>query len=136
MLQSLADAIDIIDAKAERGVTPLFLSDAASQEYRDLVQRFLIHHSFLERLAREQDPPLGIWHSTSKYHSFWHSAHKSQYQHPACGRTYINEDYMRIVKTVGMRNRYRVPAWARSKTITEKVAMGRSIDFWIESRDD
>ena len=72
---------------------------------------------------------------TSKYHSMWHSAYAPQYQHPAIGRTYVNEDYMGKVKTVDMSNRYAVPAYRRARTLTEKISLGRSLDLWIEDRD-
>ena len=132
-LRTLSDFIDIVDARNEPGVVPLFLTDVASQELRDITNRFMIHHTFLENLALNEE--LGIWHMTSKYHSMWHSAYESQYQHPAIGRTYVNEDYMGKVKDVGMSNRYAVPAHRRARTLTEKIPLGRSLNLWIEDRD-
>jgi hypothetical protein len=132
VLRTLSEINAVLDMRTEPHHVPLFLTEAASDDLRDLINRFLTHHDFLEGLSNAAG--VLLWHGTSKFHSLWHLGYESQFSHPASQRTYLNEDYMRIISKVGLSNRHGVAATDRSKTICEKVSLGRSIEFWIQNR--
>jgi hypothetical protein len=134
LLRSLADMYSVLGWKTETEQVPLFMSPAASDELRELIDVMLVENAFLEKLAMERVPPLKLWHRVSKHHSVWHMGFESQFQHPSSARTYMNEDMMQIMKKVGMANRYAVPAHRRSLTIAERICLGKSIELLVESR--
>ena len=136
MLRTLADINTIIDTKELPGQVPMFMTPEASAELRDLIARFLMHYSFLHEIARSQVPPIIAFNKVSKFHALWHVGLESKYSHPASGRTYINEDYMQKAKAVGESCRHRVAAHKRSAAVASKIALGRSLDFFVADRDD
>jgi hypothetical protein len=131
-LSSLSDIYSLLGWKTETGEVPLFLSSAAPDELRQLIDIFLVENTFLEQLAMSRAPPLLLWHRVSKHHSVWHMGFESQFQHPSSARTYMNEDVMQVMKKVGMANRYAVPTHRRSLTIAERVCLGKSIQLFTD----
>ena len=69
LLRCLSDIYSILGWKTDDHETPLFLSEDASAELRNLTDVFLMENSYLEKLALERLPPLPLWHMVSKYHS-------------------------------------------------------------------
>ena len=132
VMETLTEAYSILGVKTEASRVPLFMDVDASANFRVIVDRCLIHVAFLEQLASEHDPPLPLWHMVSKFHSFWHCAYESQFNHPSSGRTYLNEDYMQHVRAVGMANRYAVSASRRSLTVAERISLGRSLELFLK----
>jgi hypothetical protein len=128
-LRLMTDIYGLIGARADDGGVPLFLSEAASDVLRETIDHFLIEVAFLEGIAKADG--LGLFHSVSKHHSLWHLGFESQFAHPSCGRTYINEDYMQHARKVGMANRHAVPSSRRSLTVCERIALGRSIQLHV-----
>ena len=133
VLSSLADMIFIFDAKNVPGHTLQFLTDAASREVRDLINRLLVHCDYLETISGAAD--FCLWEASSKFHSLWHCGFESQFGYPAAARVYLNEDYMGHIKAVAMAERYNVSATNRSRAIAERVSMGMSLSLWVEARD-
>ena len=107
------------------------MSEGDSVNFRDVVERFLVHASFLEQIALTQDPPTQLFHMVSKFHSMWHCAYESQLGHPSSGRTYMNEDFMQHSRAVGMANKHAVAASRRSITVAERVSLGRSLELYL-----
>jgi hypothetical protein len=128
-LNLLTDIYGLIGARTDDGSVPLFLSEAASDVLRETIDHFLIEVSFLESIAIGDE--LGLFHGVSKHHSLWHMGFESQFAHPSCGRTYVNEDFMQHMRKVGMAQRHAVPSSRRSLTVCERIAVGRSIQLHV-----
>ena len=131
VLETLTEAYSILGVRLDNGNSPLFMTPDASANFRAVVDRCLVHTSFLEALAKAEEPPLPLWHMVSKFHSLWHCAFESQFGHPSSGRTYINEDYMQHIRGVGLANRYGISASRRSLTEAERVSMGKSLELFL-----
>jgi hypothetical protein len=127
LLESLSEIYAILDFKTADNATPHFLNDAMVLELRTCIDRFLTHFSFLRSLADEHD--LKTWWMTSKTHSVWHVGFEAQFQHPSMARTYINEDFVRLLQQCGLSNRHAIPAAQRSIAVTRKYAMGKSLEL-------
>jgi hypothetical protein len=131
VLESLSEAYAILGVRSDTGNSPLFMTADASTNFRAVVDRCLLHTSFLEAVAKAEEPPLPLWHMVSKMHSFWHCGFESQFGHPSSGRTYINEDYMQHIRAVGLANRYGISASRRSQTVAERVSLGKSLELFL-----
>ena len=131
VLETLTEAYSILGVRNDTGEGPLFMTAEASANFRAVVDRCLVHTSFLEQVAKSDEPPLPLWHMVSKMHSFWHCAFESQFGHPSSGRTYINEDYMQHIRAVGLANRYGISASRRSQTVAERVSLGKSLELFL-----
>jgi hypothetical protein len=134
LLRCLSDIYSLLGWKTDDHETPLFLSEEASAELCSLTDVFLMEHSYLEKLALEREPPLLLWHMVSKFHSMWHMALESVWQHPSASRACMNEDMMHICKRVGMANRYAVPNHRRTLTIAERFSLGKSLELHVDNR--
>jgi hypothetical protein len=121
-----------IDFKDGRGFTPAYLSEAASEEFRNHISAYLTHYMFLNSLAKAATQP--IFHATSKFHSLHHVGFESQFQAPGMARTYANEGHMGTVARVGFSTRHAVPPHARARSLTEKIALGKAIHFTSKAR--
>ena len=69
-MENLTEAYSILGVKTEAGRVPLFMDVDASANFRAIVDRCLVHVSFLEQLAKDHDPPFPLWHMVNKFHSF------------------------------------------------------------------
>ena len=129
MLTALTEIYEVLDFKDADGGIPPFLSEAACNELRSIIERYLLHYTFLEQLALEADRM--IFHMVSKFHSVYHVGYESQFGHPSSARTYANEHYVGKVSIVGMSNRYAIAVERRPLTICEKMALGRCMSLSI-----
>jgi hypothetical protein len=135
LLRCLSDIYSVLGWKTDDHETPLFLSEEAAAELRNPKDVFLMEKSYLEKLALERDPPLLLWHMVSKFHSMWHMALESTWQHPSASRTYMNEDMMQHCKRVGMANRHAVPNHRRTLTIAARFSLGKSLELFVDNRN-
>ena len=132
-LRIMCDIYAILDFKTDENQTPQFLSEAACDELRALIDLYLTHYSFLENVCIANDPPLSLFHSVSKNHSMWHIGFEAQFGHPSAARTYLNEDFMQHIKEVGEACRYNVAAAKRSQKVAERFAMGKCLELQINN---
>ena len=123
-LSALSETYLLLDCKTDDGAVPLFLTPAASDELRNMIDTYLVEVRFLETIAKADD--LGLFHLVRKDHDLFHLGFESQFAHPSSGRTYINEDFMQHMRSVGMAQRHAVPSYRRCLTVCERVALGRS----------
>ena len=72
LLRCLSAIYSVLGWKTGDHETPLFLSEDASAELRNLTDVFLMENTYLKKLALERVLPLLIWHMVSKFHSMWH----------------------------------------------------------------
>ena len=107
------------------------LSEAASDAFRKSIHNFLKHYSFLNDQAKAAD--LRLFHKVPKHHKMMHMGYESQFEHPGLARTYSNEDYMQHCSRVGLSNRHGVAASRRALTVTEKMALGKSVQLLAKS---
>ena len=128
-LSAMSEVYLLLDCKTDDGTVPLFLSPAASDELRSIIDTYLIEVRFLETIAKADG--LGLFHLVRKDHDLFHLGFESQFSHPSCGRTYINEDFMQHMRLVGMAQRHAVPSFRRCLTVCERVALGRSFKLFI-----
>ena len=128
-LSAMSEIYLLLDCKTDDGTVPLFLSPAASDELRSIIDTYLIEVKFLETIAKADG--LGLFHLVRKDHDFFHLGFESQFAHPSSGRTYINEDFMQHMRLVGMAQRHAVPSYRRCLTVCERVALGRSFRLFI-----
>ena len=62
----MPDIYSVLGWNTDDHETPLFLSEDASAELRNLTDVFLMENTYLEKMAFERVPPLLIWHMVSK----------------------------------------------------------------------
>ena len=128
-LSTLSEVYLLLDCKTDDGTAPLFLSPAASDELRSIIDTYLIEVKFLESIARADG--LNLFHLVRKDHDLFHLGFESQFAHPSSVRAYINEDFMQHMRAVGMAQRHAVPSYCRCLTVCERVALGRSFKLFI-----
>jgi hypothetical protein len=131
VLETLTETYSILGVRNDVGQVPQFMSAAASANFRAVVDLCLVHTSFLEQVALAEVPPSELFHMVSKFHSLWHCGWESQFSHPSCGRTYMNEDYMQHIRAIGLANRFAISSSRRSLTVAERVALGRSLQLFL-----
>ena len=131
-LRIMCDIYGILDFKTDAHRTPQFLSEAACDELRSLIDLYLTHYTYLSTMCLANDPPLDLFHAVSKNHAMWHIGFESQFGHPSSARTYLNEDFMQHVKEVGEACRYNVAAVKRSQVVAERFALGKCLELQIK----
>ena len=134
-LRIMCDIYAILDFKTDEHQTPQFLSEAACDELRSLIDIYLAHNSYLSSVCLASDPPLDLFHAVSKHHAMWHIGFEAQFGHPSSARTYLNEDFMQHIKEVGEACRYNVNAVNRSQIVAERFALGKCLELQIKSLD-
>jgi hypothetical protein len=128
-LSAMSETYLLLDCKTCDGTVPLFLSPAASDELRSIIDTYLTEVKFLETIAKADG--LGLFNIVRKDHDLYHLGFESQFAHPSSGRTYINEDFMQHMRLVGMAQRHAVSSYRRSLTVCERVSLGRSFKLFV-----
>jgi hypothetical protein len=131
-LRIMCDIYGILDFKTDANQTPQFLSEAACDELRALIDLYLTHYTYLSTVCLANDPPLDLFHAVSKNHAMWHIGFEAQFGHPSSARTYLNEDFMQHVKEAGEACRFNVAAAKRSQVVAERFAMGKCLELQIK----
>lgn len=76
----------------------LFLTPAEVRRLRDLVDEFLLSYTKLSNAAFAENELL--WNLVPKFHWYWHLIYRAQYLHPRKGNTFIDEDFVGILKVI------------------------------------
>ena len=58
VLETLTEAYSILGVRSDTGEGPLFMAAEASANFRAVVDRCLVHTSFLEQVAKADEPSL------------------------------------------------------------------------------